>query len=90
MQNPSADEALDVITALCPVETRLTENPPRPRPQIDAERGEKALARRRDLAALVGEYDVPLGDKRISDGDSYLTSQMIVATSRKANCIVVC
>ncbi len=47
--------SLEVITTLAPVETRLAENPPSPRSQINAECGEEALARRRDLPAFVGE-----------------------------------
>src|SRR6266566_3113069 len=90
MQNPSSDESLEVITTLAPVETRLAENPPSPRPQINAEPGKETLARRRDLTAFIGEYDVPHGHKCIGDSDSYLASQVIVATSGKTECIVVC
>src|SRR6266705_478560 len=90
IQNPSSDESLEVITTLAPVETRLAENPQCPRPQINAERGKKALARRRDLTAFIGEYDVPHGNKCIGNSDSYLASQVIVATSGKTECIVVC
>jgi len=79
-----------VITTLAPVETRLAENSPSPRPQISAERGKETPARRRDLTAFVGEYDVPHGHKCIGNSDSYLTSQVIVATSGKTECIVVC
>src|SRR5262249_44216555 len=70
MQNHSADESLEVITALCPVEARLAEYPPRPRLQIGAERGKEARARSRDLAALVGERDVPHGHKRVGNSDA--------------------
>src|SRR6266699_5395631 len=90
MQNPSSDESLEVITTLAPVETRLAENPPSPRPQINAGPGKETLARRRDLTAFIGEYDVPHGHKCIGDSDSYLASQVIVATSGKTECIVVC
>jgi len=79
-----------VITTLAPVETRLAENPPSPRPQINPERGKETLARRRDLTAFIGEHDVPHGHKRIGNSDSYLASQVIVATSGKTECIVVC
>jgi hypothetical protein len=79
-----------VITTLTPVETGLAENPPGPRPQIGAERGKEALARRRDLTAFIGEYDVPHGHKRVGNSDSYLASQVIVATSGKTECMVVC
>jgi hypothetical protein len=79
-----------MITTLAPVETRLAENPPSPRPQINAEPGKKTLAGRRDLTAFIGEYDVPHGHKCIGDSDSYLASQVIVATSGKTECIVVC
>src|SRR5215475_9941843 len=89
-QNPSSDEPLEVITTLAPVETRLAENPPSPRPQINAERGKKAPARRRDLTAFIGEHDVPHGHKRIGNSDSDLASQVIVATSGETECIVVC
>ena len=79
-----------MITTLAPVETRLAENPPSPRRQIGAERGKETPARRRDLTAFIGEYDVPHGHKRIGNSDSYLASQVIVATSGKPECIVVC
>src|SRR5215475_13603556 len=90
IQNPSSDESLQVITTLAPVETRLAENPPSPRPQINAERGKEAPARRRDLTAFIGEHDVPHGHKRIGNSDSDLASQVIVATSGETECIVVC
>src|SRR5436190_14538300 len=90
MQNPSSDESLEVITTLAPVETRLAENPPSPRPQINPERGKETLARRRDLTAFIGEHDVPHGHKCIGNSDSYLASQVIVATSGKTECIVIC
>jgi hypothetical protein len=79
-----------VIATLAPVETRLAENPPSPRPQINAERGKEMLARRRDLTAFIGEYDVPHGHKGIGNSDSDLASQVIVATSGKTERIVVC
>jgi hypothetical protein len=79
-----------VITTLAPIETRLAKNPPSPRPQISAERGKETLARRRDLAAFIGEYDVPHRNKRIGTSDSYPASQVIVATSGKTERIVVC
>lgn len=90
MQNPSSDESLDVITTLAPIETRLAENPPSSRPQISAERGKETLARRRDLTAFIGEHDVPHGYQCIRNSDSYLASQVIIATSGKTECIVVC
>ncbi|MGB8068001.1 MAG: hypothetical protein WCF38_09935 [Pseudolabrys sp.] len=46
--------------------------------------------RRRHLTALIGEYDVSHGHKCIGNSDSYLASQVIVATSGKTECIVVC
>ena len=46
--------------------------------------------RRRDLTAVIGKYDVPHGHKCIGNSDSYLASQVIVATSGKTECIVVC
>ena len=73
-----------MITTLAPVETRLAENPPSPRLQISAERGKETPAQRRDLTAFIGEDDVPHGHKCIGNSDSYLASQVIVATSRKA------
>ena len=79
-----------MITTLAPVETGLAENPPSPRPRIGAERGKEAPARRRHLTAFIGEYDVPHGDKCIGDSDSYLASQVIVATPGKTERIVVC
>jgi hypothetical protein len=79
-----------VITTLAPVETRLAENPPSPRPQISTERGKETRARRRDLTAFIGEYDVPHGYKCIGDGDSYPASQVIVTTSGKTERVVVC
>ena len=87
---PSSDESLEVITTLAPVETRLAENPPSPRPQISAERGKETHARRRDLTAFIGEYDVPHGHKRIGNGDAHLAGQVIVAISGKTERIVVC
>ena len=90
MQNPSSDESLEVITTLTPVKTRLAENSPSPRPQISAERGKEMPTRRRDLTAFIGELDVPHGHKCIGNSDSYLASQVIVATSGKTECLVVC
>src|SRR3981189_4018956 len=90
MQNPSSDESLEVKTTLAPVETRLAENPPSPRPQISAERGKETPARRRDLTAFIGEHDVPHGHKCIGNSDSYLASQVVVATSGKTERLVVC
>ena len=78
-----------MITTLAPVETRLAENPPRPRRQISAERGKETPARRRNLTAFIGEYDVPHGHKCIGNSHSYLASQVIVATSGETECIVV-
>jgi hypothetical protein len=48
------------------------------------------LARRRDLTAFIGEYDVPHGHEGIGNSDSGLASQVIVATSGKTERIVVC
>ena len=79
-----------MITTLAPVETRLAENPPRPRRQISAERGKETPARRRNLTAFIGEYDVPHGYKCIGNSDSYLASQVVVAASGKTERIVVC
>ena len=79
-----------MITTLAPVETRLAENPPTPRHQINAPRGKETPARRRHLTAFIGEYDVPHRHKCIGNSDSYLASQVIVATSGKTQCIVVC
>ena len=59
-----------MIATLAPVETRLAENPPRPWPQISAERGKETPARKRDLATFVSEYDVAHGNKCIGDSDS--------------------
>ena len=74
IQNPCSDESLEVVTTFAPVETRLAENPPRPLPQINAEHGKETLARRRDLTALIGEYDMPHGHKCIGNSDPYLAS----------------
>ena len=90
LSHPSSDESLEVITTLAPVETRLAENPPSPRPQISAERGKETLAGRRDLTAFIGEYDVPHGHKCIGNSDSDLASQVIVTTAGETECIVVC
>ena len=79
-----------MITTLAPIETGLAENPPGPRPQINAEPGKETLARRRDLTAFIGEYDVSHGHKCIGDSDAYLASQVIVATSGKTDCLVAC
>ena len=68
----------------------MVSNVPGPRRQIDAERGKEVLARRRDLTAFIGKYDMPHGHKCIGNGDSYLASQVIVATSGKTECLVVC
>jgi hypothetical protein len=59
-----------VITTLAPVETGLAENPSSPRPQINAEGGKETPARRRDLTAFIGEYDVPHGHKCIGNSDA--------------------
>ncbi len=88
IQNPGTDESFDVITALAPVETRLAEHPPSPRRQINAERRQETRARRRDLAAFIGEDDVPHTHERIGNSDAELASQVIVATSRETECIV--
>ena len=48
------------------------------------------LARRRDLTAFIGEYDVPHGHECIGDSDSDPASQVIVATSGKTERILVC
>jgi len=90
IQDSRTNEAPDVITALAPVETRLAENSPSPRPQISAEPGKETPARRRDLTAFIGEYDVPHGHKCICNSDSCVASQVIVATSGKTECVVVC
>ena len=90
VQDSRANQAADVIAALAPVETRLAENPPGPRRQIDAEGGKETLARRRDLTAFIGEYDVPHGHKCIGHSDAHPAGQMVVATSGKTECIVVC
>jgi hypothetical protein len=79
-----------VITTLAPVETRLAENPPSPSRQINTERRKETRARSRDLAAFIGEYDMPHSHERIGNSDSYLASQVIVATSGKTECIVIC
>jgi hypothetical protein len=59
------DESLDVITTLTPVETRLAEDPSSPRAQISAEREKETPARRRDLTAFIGEYNVPHGHRDV-------------------------
>ena len=46
--------------------------------------------RRRDLTAFIGEHDVPQRHKCIGNSDPYLASQVIVATSGKTECLVVC
>src|SRR5262249_46758668 len=78
----------DMISALAPVETGSTEDSFAARAQIRAERGEKARARIRHLATVLGEHDVPIGDERIGDGDADLAGQMIVAGAREAQCVV--
>src|SRR4029453_1197349 len=47
-------------------------------------------SRSRDFTAFICEYDVSHGHKCICNSDSYLTSQVIVATSGKTGCIVLC
>jgi hypothetical protein len=59
-------------------------------PQIGAERGKETRPRGRDLTAFIGEYDVAHGHECIGNSDSYLASQVIVATSGKTECIIVC
>jgi hypothetical protein len=44
----------------------------------------------RDLTAFIGEYDMPHSHECIGNSDSYLASQVIVATSGKMECIVIC
>ena len=83
-----ADEYVMVLSGT--VETGLAENPPTPRHQINAPRGKETPARRRHLTAFIGEYDVPHRHKCIGNSDSYLASQVIVATSGKTERIVVC
>jgi hypothetical protein len=90
IQNPNSDESLEVITTRAPVETGLAENPPSPRRQINAERTKETRARSRDLTAFIGEYDMPHSHVCIGNSDSYLSSQVIVATSGKTECIVTC
>ena len=85
IQNPSSDESLQVIATLAPVETWLAEYPPGPRLQINPERRKEKLARRRDLTAFIGEYDVPHGHKCVGNSNSYLASQVVVATSGKTD-----
>jgi len=90
IQYSSSDESPEVIAALTPVETRLAEDSPSTRIQISAERGKETPAGRRHLTAFIGEYDVSHAHKRIGNSDSYLASQVIVATTGKTECIVVC
>src|SRR5262245_45878337 len=60
IENGSANHALEVIATFGPVEARLAENSwPRARRQVGTERTEEALARRRELAAFLGEHNVP-------------------------------
>lgn len=89
IQNSRSDESLEVITALAPVETRLAENSPCPRCQIDAEPSQETLTRRRYLAAFIIKDDVPHGHKRIGNSNSDPAGQVIVATSGKTQRVVV-
>jgi hypothetical protein len=80
----------DVIAPLAPIETGLAINPlaARRRLQVGAEPGEKARAGVGDLAAVVVENDIALGDERVGYRDGGLTGEMIVAGPRKAQRVV--
>jgi len=87
-QNPSSDESLEVITTLAPV--RQGWQKIRRVAASDHADAERKCTRRRDLTAFIVELDVPHGHKCIGNSDSYLASQVIVVTSGKTECLVVC
>ena len=82
IQNPCPDDSLEVIATLAPIEARLAEDAPAPRHQVNAERGKETLARGRDLAAVIGEHDVPFRDERFGHTDAYPARQVVIAGSR--------
>src|SRR5262245_18143495 len=88
MTDLRAHQTGDMISALAPVETGSTEDTLTARAQVRAERGEKARAGMRHLAAVLGEHDVSIGDERIGDGVADLAGQMIVAGAREAKRVV--
>src|SRR5499433_4122278 len=88
MPDLRAHQTGDMISALAPVETGSTEDALAAQTQIRTERGQKARAGIRHLAAVLGEDDVSIGDERIGDGDADLAGQMIVAGAREAKHVV--
>jgi hypothetical protein len=91
VENGGSDQALEVTATLGPVETRLAENSrPRTRREVGTEHAEELFARTRELAAFIGEHDLPHRDQRVRDGDAGAASQMIVATSGKPDRLDVC
>src|SRR5207244_3363300 len=74
-----AHKTRDMISALAPVETRPAEDSFAARAQVRTEFGQKARARIRHLAAVLGKDDVPIRDERVGDGDADLAGQVIVA-----------
>src|SRR5262249_20553200 len=75
MPDLRAHQTGDMISALAPVETGSTEDAFAARAQIRTERGQKARAGIRHLAAVLGEDDVSVGDERVGDGDADLAGQ---------------
>lgn len=90
-QNGSANEALEVITTLGPVETGLTEHPPGTlsRPQVGAQRAQETLARGRQFASVIGQHDMSHRHKRVGDGNAHVAGQVIVATSGESERFIV-
>src|SRR5215469_10538650 len=83
-----AHKTRDMISALAPVETGSAEDAFAARAQVRAEFGQKARARIRHLAPVLGEDDVSIGDERIGDGDADLAGQVIVASAREAKRVI--
>ena len=77
-----------MISALAPVETGPAEDAFAARAQVGTEFGQKARARIRHLAAVLGKDDVPIGDERVGNGDADLAGQVIVAGAREAQRVI--
>lgn len=55
---------------------------------VDTKAEEKLFPSRGDHPAILGQYDMIMGGKRIRDGDTEMTSQMIVTRARHPQIIV--
>src|SRR5262249_17648819 len=83
-----AHKTRDMKSALAPVETGPAEDAFAACAQVRTEFGQKARARIRHLAPVLGEDDVSVGDERIGDGDADLAGQVIVAGAREAKLVI--